>query len=71
MAGLMNETPQNAASSPAATGARMPRYSMRAFARPAVAWVVLAMCLFVTGIAWQVSLHQLNRRTFDRFRLHM
>jgi PAS domain S-box-containing protein len=66
----MNEAPINSPSSSPAAGYG-PARSARPLARPAVAWVVLALCLLATAIACQVSLHQMNRRGYDRFRLHM
>ena len=66
----MNEVPPRTALAPELAGLGTAR-SLRTFARPGVAWVVLALCLLVTAIAWQVSLHQLNRRDYERFTLHM
>src|SRR5882672_5877615 len=45
--------------------------SLRVLARPGVAWVVLALCLLVTLIARQVSLHQVRQRGQERFDLQI
>jgi PAS domain S-box-containing protein len=44
---------------------------LRILARPGVAWVVLGLCLLVTLIARQVSLHQVKQRGQERFNLQI
>ena len=65
---MNQETPsagQPAASEPLGTA-----QSIRPYAQPAMAWVVLVVCLLGTAVGWRISLHQLAQRSHDRFILH-